>query len=246
MNYSINVDYSTILRHFNEIETEHWWSPFIREGPSHSPLFKIDLFINNVRFHGVGSTKKKAKINAIMNSNCLKFNSEDNNTVVISDIPISNKRKRADSFKEEDPQSKRQALDITNFSTLHTSAVSILHALYPTQNLIYRHEQSHGILETISVNIFGKKYIGYGTNKKEAKEIACRNALKALYETLPADNKFKDQIEMLCTNYDDSKIIDKFAYITDAVYRKLEFNNIKYKEYTVIASIIKVNPFRIG
>ncbi|XP_008182970.2 double-stranded RNA-specific editase Adar-like [Acyrthosiphon pisum] len=45
---------------------------------------------------------------------------------------------------------------------------------------------------------------------------------------------------MLRTDYNDTKIIDHFARITDIVYQKLEFDQIKFKEYSVIASIIKM------
>jgi len=235
----MDVEKLAILRNFNEIQIEHLWSPFICNGPSHSPVFKIYLILKNDKFEGVGHTKKKAKINAIINSNCLKLNSQNNNSVV-SDVTINTKRKCPDSFKE-DPPLKKQALDRTHLSTSHISAVSMLHELYPTQNLVYEHEQSHGLLEAVSVSVFGTKYVGYGTNKKEAKEIACRNALKALYDMYLIDNKFKGQIEIFRTDYKDSKIIDYFAYITDAVYQKLKFSDFKYKEYTVIASIIKVS-----
>lgn len=239
MNCSIDVENSRVLRDFNEMHMEHLWSPYMCEGPSHSPRFKIYLILNNARYEGIGSTKKRAKINAIMNSNVLNWNVRDNNSVV-GNVMINNKRKWEDSFKEDSPL-KKQALDINHVPTSHTSAVSILHALYP-RNLIYRHEQPNGVLETISVSVLGTKYIGCGTNKKEAKEIASRNALRALH---PVNDKFKDQIEMLCTGYEDSKIIDNFACITNAVYQKLEFNNINYREYTVIASIIKVNYLSI-
>jgi len=121
------------------------------------------------------------------------------------------------------------------------SAICILHEIFSGQTLIYEHEQPHGILETISVIVSGNKYIGYGKSKKEAKEIACRNALKSLYGVQPIDKRFKNQIEMLRTDYDDAKIIDHFARITNIVYQKLEFDQIKFKEYSVIASIIKVN-----
>jgi len=172
MNCSVAVENSTVLRDFNEIHIEHFWSPFMCEGPSHSPMFKVYLILNSARYEGIGSTKKRAKINAIVNSNVLNWNSVDNNSVV-NNVTINNKRKWVDSIKEEDPPLKRQALDITNIPTPNTSAISILHALYP-QNLVYAHEQSHGLLETISVSVSGTKYIGYGTNKKEAKENTSR------------------------------------------------------------------------
>lgn len=236
MNEPTDLESSTILRDFNETQLNHSWSPFVCDGPSHMPTFKIYLYINDTRFEGCGSSKKRAKINAIQQFNSSNFNSVVNyNNDVINQ---NNKRVYSDNFMEILPTKKQ--IDSSHISVSQTSAVSILHEIFSAQTLVYEHEQCHGLLETISVSVSGNKYTGYGTNKKEAKEIACRNALKALYEVQPIDNKFKDQIEMLRTDYADSKIIDNFAYITDVVYQKLEFDT-KSKEYSVIASFIKVN-----
>ncbi|XP_026809816.1 double-stranded RNA-specific editase Adar-like [Rhopalosiphum maidis] len=275
MDESTSIDNTTLLRDFNEAQPNHEWSPFIRYGPSHLPTFKVSLHLNGSLFDGCGSSKKRAKINAIMNykSSSINYNanSKTNNTIE-SDKAVL-KRKRTDSLIENPPSKKlsiesqvnvhqtsaipvfkRQCTDdfienslskklsIESQVAVHqTSAVCILHEIFPGQTLTYEHEQSHGLLETISVIVSGNKYIGYGKNKKEAKEIACRNALKSLYEAQPIDNiKYKNQIEMLRTDYDDSKIIDHFAGITDKVYQKLEFTENKFKEYSVIASIIKM------
>lgn len=236
MQEPVGLDDSTILRDFNEINLNYTWSLFECNGPSHQPTFKIFLYINNTRFEGRGTSKKKAKINAIRKFNSFNLNPDVNhNNGEIN----TNKRKYAMNVMDNLP-SKKQAIDSTHHIP-QTSAISILHEIFPTHTLVYEHEQCHGLLETISVIVSGNKFTGHGTNKKEAKEIACRNALKALYEVQEIDNKFKDQIEMLRTDYDDSKIIDHFAYITDLEYQKLEFDNIKNKEYSVIASIIKVN-----
>jgi hypothetical protein len=276
MNESTSIDNTTLLRDFNETQPNHEWSPFIRYGPSHLPTFKVSLHLNGSLFDGCGSSKKRAKINAIMNykSSFMNYNtnSKINNTIE-SDKAVL-KRKHTDSLIENPPSKKfaiesqdnvHQTSAIPVFNRQHTddfienslskklaiesqvavhqtSAICILHEIFPGQTLTYEHEQSHGLLETISVIVSGNKYIGYGKNKKEAKEIACRNALKSLYEAQPIDNiKYKNQIEMLRTDYDDSKIIDHFAGITDKVYQKLEFTENKFKEYSVIASIIKVN-----
>jgi len=275
MEESTSIVNTTFLRDFNEAHPNHEWSPFICYGPSHLPTFKVSLHLNGSLFDGYGSSKKRAKINAIINykSSSMNYNanSKTNNTIE-SDKEVL-KRKRIDSLIENPPSKKlsiesqvnvhqtsaipvfnRQCTDdfienslskklaIESQVAVHqTSAVCILHEIFQGQTLTYEHEQSHGLLETISVIVSGNKYIGYGKNKKEAKEIACRNALKSLYETQPIENiKYKNQIEMLCTDYDDSKIIDHFAGITDKVYQKLEFTESKFKEYSVIASIIKM------
>lgn len=228
---------ATILRDFNETQSIHTWSPFVSDGPSHMPTFSVYLYINNNRYKGCGSSKKRAKINAIKMFKSSNSNIE--NPQVVNGVLLKNKRKCTE-ISPENPSVKRFSID-TNLVVSQTSAVSILHEIFTGQNLVYEHEQSHGLLETISVTVSGTKYLGYGKNKKEAKEIACRNALKALYKVNTMDNKFKDQIEMLRTDYEDSKIIDYFAYITDIVYQQLEFDSIKNKLYSVIASIIKVN-----
>lgn len=222
----------TLLRDFNQTHTQHTWSVFVHEGPPHQPTFKICLYLNNARFEGCGSSKKSAKIDAIK-----KFYTT--NCTVVNIKTEDNKRPYSENCMESPPL-KKISLD-TNIPVSQTSAISILHEIFPGQTLVYGHEQPHGLLETISVNVAGTKYIGYGKNKKEAKEIACRNALKSLYETLPTDNKFKDQIEMLRTDYHEAKIIDRFAFITDDIYQNIKFDNIAHKEYSVIASIIQVN-----
>lgn len=238
MNEPTDLGTSNILRVFNETQLNHSWSPFSHDGPSHLPTFKIHLYINDTRFEGYGLSKKGAKINAIQ-----QFNSSNNSVLNYNNdvINLNGKRKYSNSSMEI-PPTKKQKNNSTHVSFSQTSAVSILHEIFSAETLVYEHEQYHGLLETISVSVSGNKYTGYGTNKKEAKEIeiACRNALKALYEVQKIDNKFKDQIEMFRTDYADSKIIDHFAYITDVVYQKLEFDT-KNKEYSVIASFIKVN-----
>lgn len=221
----------TLLRDFNEKQPQHTWSVFVNEGSSHQPTFKICLYLNNSRFEGCGSSKKRAKIDAIK-----KFYTS-NYTLV--NIKTEDKKRIYSENCTEGPPLKKIALD-TGIPVSQTSAISILHEIFPGQTLVYGHEQPHGLLETISVNVAGTKYIGYGKNKKEAKEIACRNALKSLYETLPPDNKFRDQIEMLRTDYHEAKIIDHFAFITDDVYQHIQFDNIAHKEYSVLASIIQV------
>jgi len=277
-NESLSIDNSTLLRDFNETHPNQEWSPFICNGPSHLPTFKVSLYLNGNRFDGYGSSKKKAKINAIMQYKSFTMNcntdSETNNTIEsdksylkrkctflnenslsknlamepqvpnnqTTEIPVS-KRQYADNLIEY-PLPKTLAIEpqVAINSMHQTSAISMLHEIFSGQTLTYEHEQSHGLLETISVIVSGKKYIGYGKSKKEAKEIACRNALKSLSEVHSIDNlKFKNQIEMLLTDYGDSKIINHFAIITDKIYQKLEFTENKFKEYSVIASIIKVN-----
>ncbi|XP_060861988.1 double-stranded RNA-specific editase Adar [Metopolophium dirhodum] len=240
MDEPIDTENTTLLRDFNETHSNHEWSPFMCEGPSHLPTFKVSLYLKNLRFDGCGSSKKKAKIDAIKNFNLYTLNYGSNskaNHTVESDTQVG-KRKCTDDIIENS-LSKKLAIE-HQVAEHQTSAVCILHEIFPGQTLIYEHEQSHGILETISVIVSGNKYIGYGKSKKEAKEIACRNALKSLYDVQPIDNKFKNQIEMLRTDYNDAKIIDHFARITDIVYQKLEFDQIKFKEYSVIASIIKM------
>lgn len=228
-------DNTTILRDFNETYFEHEWSPFMCNGPSHMPTFKVFLYLNNDRYEGCGTSKKRAKISAIT-----KFKSSNFNSSIVSDTSKTNKRKCTESPTEISTL-KKLAVDSNNLTVPQTSAISIIHEIFAGQPIVYDQEESHGLLETISVTVSGNKYIGYGKNKKEAKEIACRNALKALFAEQPIDNKFKNQIEMLRTDYNDSKIIDHFAQITDTIYQQLEFENIKNKEYSVIASIIKVN-----
>lgn len=246
MDESIVSENTTLLRDFNETQSNYEWSPFICNGPSHLPTFKVSLYLNDLRFDGCGSSKKKAKIDAIKNFKLSTLNhgtnSEANHTVE-SDIGVS-KRKCIDDMMENS-LSKKFAME-HQVVEHQTSAICILHEIFPGQTLTYEHEQSHGILETISVIVSGNKYIGYGKSKKEAKEIACRNALKSLFDAQPIDNKFKNQIEMLRTDYEDAKIIDYFARITEMVYQKLEFDQIKFKEYSVIASIIKVNKLLVN
>lgn len=237
---STDIENSTLLRDFNETQPNHEWSPFICDGPSHLPTFKISLYLNNLQFYGYGSSKKKAKINAIKSYKSYTLNNDTNskaNDTLESNVQIG-KRKCTDDM-EENLLTKKLAIE-PQVAGHQTSAICILHEIFSGQPLVYEHEQSHGLLETISVTVSGNKYIGYGKNKKEAKEIACRNALKSLYDEQPIDNKFKNIIEILRTDYDDAKIIDHFAGITDMVYQKLEFNQNKFKEYSVIASIIKM------
>jgi len=246
MDEPIDTENTTLLRDFNETQSNHEWSPFVCEGPSHLPTFKISLYLNNLRFDGCGSSKKKAKIDAIKNFNLYTLNHGTNskaNHTSESDIQVGKRKCTNDII--ENSLSKKLIVE-HQVAEHQTSAVCILHEIFPGQTLIYEHEQSHGILETISVIVSGNKYIGYGKSKKEAKEIACRNALKSLYDVQPIDNKFKNQIEMLRTDYNDAKIIDHFARITDIVYQKLEFDQIKFKEYSVIASIIKVNELLVN
>lgn len=274
-NESLNIDNSTLLRDFNETQPNQEWSPFICYGPSHLPTFKVSLYLNGNRFDGYGSSKKRAKINAIMQYKSFTMNcnadSETNNTIEsdkstlkrnctflmensllkknaiesqvaihqTTEIPVS-KKQFEDNLIEYLP-SKNLAIE-HQVAINQTSAISILHEIFQGQTLTYEHEQSHGLLETISVIVSGNKYIGYGKNKKEAKEIACRNALKSLSKLQSIDNlKYKNQLEMFLTDYGDSKIIDHFAGITNKIYQKLEFTENKFKEYSVIASIIKVN-----
>jgi len=246
MNESIDIENSTLLRDFNQTHSNHKWS-FICEGPAHSSTFKASLYLDSLQFDGCGSSKRKAKIDAIKKFKLYTLNhgtnSEANHTVE-SDTQVG-KRKCTDDIMMENSLSKKLALE--NQVVEHQiSAICILHETFPGQTLIFEHEQSHGLLETISVIVSGNKYIGHGKSKKEAKEMACRNALKSLYDVQPIDNKFKNQIEMLRTDYNDAKIIDHFARITDMVYQKLEFDQIKFKEYSVIASIIKVNELLVN
>lgn len=230
-----NITPDTTLRNFNEINVVHTWSSFERYGPPHMPTFKVDLILNNTKYEGCGSSKKKAKINAIQK--CILSLNGDIKPSIASDATKGLKRDLDDDSTETGHPRllKKSAVD----TVTQTSAISILHEIFPGQNFVYEHEPSHGLLESMSVMVFGSKYIGYGKNKREAKEIACRNALKAIYEVHPMDNKFKEQIEILRTDYQDAKIIDYFASLTDTVYQ--QFDNIKSKEYSVIASIIKVN-----
>lgn len=236
MNETSNNKNENILKHFNETQNNQEWSHYVCEGPHHMPTFKIYLYLNNKQFEGKGSSKKKAKINAIQKFN----NSNVTNSSKLVGFTGYNKRSIEDS-KIENTSCKKRAINSNHTITPEISAISILHETFPGQPIQYTHEQSHGLLETISVKILGKKYLGYGKNKKEAKEIACRNAIKALYEIHPIDPKYKDQIEILRTDYEDSKIIDQFASITNNLYQHLQFDDIKYKDYSVIASIIKVN-----
>ncbi|VVC43642.1 Hypothetical protein CINCED_3A016977 [Cinara cedri] len=235
MNGTNNIKNSNILKVFNETYNNQKWSNFLVRGPPHMLTFKIYLYLNGLKFEGEGSSKKKAKINAIM-----KFNSSDvANTSIQVHLKSSQKRSLEDCFTES-PPCKKYKSDANHIIVPQTSAICILNEIFPGQNFEYEHEVSNGLLETISVNILGNKYVGYGKNKKEAKEVACRNALKALYDVHPINAKYKDRIEIYRTDYEESKIIDHFASITNAQYQKLEFDNNKYKEYTVIASIIKV------
>jgi hypothetical protein len=258
------MDVNITLRDFNEKHLPHTWSDFIYDGPSHMPTFRVYLFLNDTKFEGCGSSKKRAKINAIQkfksnftgdvrpvvasaNGHVKPFTANINSNIKHSTVGDTNrgiKRSVENDCMESalcSPPLKKLTIDAVH----QTSAISILHEIFPGQNFVYEHEPSHGLLECMSVMVFGNKYLGYGRNKREAKEIACRNALKTIYEVQPIDNKFKDQIEILRTDYRDAKIIDHFAYLTDVVYQQLDFDNIKNKEYSVIASIIKVNQLFI-
>jgi len=259
----LTYDKQTLLRDFNQTQPNHSWSDFLRTGPSHMPNFKVYLYINNAQFEGCGSSKKSAKINAIKKF-ILPSNDTEINSLVKCDIMQTKKRKFTENLIEHEPLLKKQnmstnckikagnsiehcpllkpqVMDTSINIVPQTSPISILNEIFSEQTLVYEYEGLHGILESMSVCVSGNKYIGYGRNRKEAKEIASRNALKALYEVYPIDNKYKDQIEILRTDYYEAKIIDHFAFITDAMYQKLDFKNHKNKEYSVIASIIKVN-----
>lgn len=244
---------STMLRDFNETHPNHTWSSFTSDGPPHMPTFKVYLYLNDTRFEGNGSSKKRAKINAIQQFMSFTLYNKNHNFSVLNNGIANKKRKNTDISTENSPLKKIMLETTTSVQAVTTqavstqgvthqmSAVSILHELFCGQTLIFEHEMSHGILEAISVSVSGNKYVGYGKNKKEAKEIACRNALRELYDVNSVDDKFKDQIEMLRTDFEDAKTIDHFAYLTDVMYQKLQFDKPKNKEYSVIASIIKVS-----
>lgn len=225
------------LQNFNKLNIHHIWSSFNCSGPPHMPTFNISLILQDVKYEGYGPSKKKAKINAIQNFQ-LNLN-QMSNDVSESSATRGLKRNLDDNAKAEFPQPlKKPLVDIVS----QTSAKSILHEICHGQDFVYKYESSHGLLLSMSVMVFGNKYIGYGKNKKEATEIACHNALKNIYEMYPIDDKFKKQIESLPLNIDckDTQIIDHFAYLTDTVYKQLKFDNIKNKKYTVISSIFKV------
>lgn len=220
------------LRDFNQEFPYHTWSDFKCNGPPHRTTFVVDLFIEDEQFEGYGSSKKKAKTNAILN---FKRQMANKNISTVK----NNKRKLNEEIVMDKQQQKR--LKKHHIPLIWPSAVSTLHELFPGKTFEFNYEPRHGLLETMSVIVNDCKYIGYGQNKKEAKEIACRNALKALYDVLPMSDKFRNIIQSLRIDYSESKIIDYFAFITNDAYKKLEFKLIKHKDYAVIASIIKVN-----
>lgn len=238
MSESNDAENKLILREFNETQPEHKWSHFVCDGPSHIPTFQVCLYIHNTCFEGYGSSKKKAKINAIQKFNNIHYNTS--NSFIINDVPNNNKRKCIDN-DSEGPSPKK--LSIVNSTFTQISAISILYEMFPTEKFSFEYEESnkHGLMETFNVIISGKKYVGYGQNKREAKEVACRNALKTLYEENNIiDDKFVDEIKKFSTDYEDAKIIDNFANITNLQYQQLQFTYLQNKEYSVIASIIKV------
>ncbi|XP_025205805.1 double-stranded RNA-specific editase 1 [Melanaphis sacchari] len=238
MDKSISNDNTTLLRDFNAAQLDHEWSSFMRMGPPHLPTFKVSLHLNGSVFDGFGSSKKKAKIKAIMNYKSSIINADSGTNITIESDEPTLKRKCTDDLMDNIPSKK---ISIEPQVVHQTSAICILHEIFPGQTFTYEREESHGLLKTMSIIVSGNKYIGYGKSEKEAKEIACRNALKSLYEAQAINNmKYKNQIEMFCIDYGDSKIIDYFAGITDKVYQQLEFTENKFKEYSVIASIIKI------
>lgn len=255
-----------ILRDFNEDYPNHSWSEFISRGPPHMTIFEIQLTVNNAVFKGCGSAKRSAKINAVKKFRC--SNTEMNSSIVHDEKSNRKRKPKTISTVQPQPQCLEKRNSFTNIATEiensmvditeyrsplklqsnvivpQFSPVSILHEMFPGQNLEYEYEGPCGVLVGMSVYVYGNKYTGYGHNKKEAKEIACRNALIALYEedpNLSYNNKYKDQIEMLRVDFHDSKIIDYLALITSNMHQELDLNDIKTKEYCVIASIIKVN-----
>lgn len=226
----MDADHNLILRDFNEKYADSKWSDFQRTGPDHMPIFIVELIVNDSKYVGKGSTKKKAKIDAIIKSHLMLIANDASSK--------TKKRKRIETDEEYNtPIEKKISASV---QTVPKSAVSILHELFVGEKLIFEQEKSHGLLETMSVVVHGCKFIGYGQNKKEAKEIASRNALKAIFASQPIDERYKDYIEMLKTDYEQAKFIDHFALMTDIIYQSLPFDDHKYKEYCVIASIIKV------
>lgn len=253
-----------ILQSFNEIHPCHFWSDFVSTGPIHMPTFEVNLYVNDAVFSGHGSSKKKAKINAV--KNFTRSNTEINFSMVRDDVMQNRKRKITENSIQQPASLKKEMTNtncdttLNNFmehcsplklqvmeSTSNTvvpqkSPISILHEMFPAQILPYEFEGLGGMLVAVSVHVSGNKYTGIGCNKKEAKDLACRYALIALYEkNLLNNSNYQDEIEMLRPQNHVDKIINCFVYITGTMHQKLEIENNKIKEYSVIASIIKVN-----
>lgn len=228
-----------VLKDFNINYPSHEWSPFQSSGPDHELTFKVFLYVNNEKFEGCGSSKKKAKINAVqmfVNKSSASTSHDLNCSIT------SNGKRKYEECSVDEPLAKKV---VRSDLPLKLSAKVFLHQMLVGQNLVYQNEPQHGILHAMSVSFNGNKYIGFGHNNKEAKEVACRNAIKALNEEQLIDQKFKPFLPILINDYEDSKIIDSFAFITDNKYNQLKFENVEYKEYSVIASIIKVNKIKI-
>ncbi|XP_050432659.1 double-stranded RNA-specific editase 1 [Adelges cooleyi] len=226
-----------ILREFNEKYPICQWSQFQQMGPDHQPTFIVELTVDNHKYVGKGQSKKRAKLNAIIESQLITTRM-DSISVHIENGEQSLKKKRTWSETFEDNTVLKKSSP--NIQAVPKSAISVLHEMYPGEKLKFVKEESHGILETMSVTISGCKFVGYGQNIKEAKEIASRNALKAIFASQPSNERFKDVIEMLQTDYEQAKIIDYFATITDITYQNLQFDDVKHKEYCVVASMIKM------
>lgn len=224
------VNHQYLIKDFNEAFPKHTWSPFQCYGSAHLPIFKVYLYLNNNRFEGCGSSKKNAQKNAILKFQSSTPDYQSNNSVV-----DNNKTKCVETF------AKDKASKILSAKT-KTSTVTILHDLFPEHNFVFDYEEFNGLNKfVISVSSF--KFIGIGNNKKEAKENACRKALINLSKLQQNIDKLKDCGEKIKfhNNNSDADITNHFAYITNSQYQKLEFKNKKYKEYSVLASIIKVN-----
>lgn len=56
----IDQDNATLLNDFNKTYLKHKWSPFISDAPSNKQIFKVYLYLNNARYEGSGSSKKKS------------------------------------------------------------------------------------------------------------------------------------------------------------------------------------------
>jgi len=240
MNESDDLQNSIILKHFNVTQPEHFWSYFQCCGPSHKPTYKINLLLDDVVFEGYGPSKISAKIDAIK-----KFNLTKTDEVANSCIKNESSENKDKIYTTNVNKNLQLELYKPEFTVPRPSAVRALEEIFQGQNIIYEfhYEDDYENVPILAhVTVGGFTYSEYGQNYVEAQDLACRRALENMCTNKLIDvDKFHNKLTKLKTNYADTKIIDHFAYITDVEYQNIKFNNPKHKEYSVIASFIKVN-----
>ncbi|KAJ8911969.1 hypothetical protein NQ315_012780 [Exocentrus adspersus] len=229
---NININEKNPISILNELRLGLKYEVIEQTGPSHNPVFKVSVVVDDQTYYGIGNSKKAAKCAAA--TDALKsFIQFPNNGTITSTNKVSNIKI---DFTSDQIINKKRLAGGTPKKPVAKVPAMLLNELYPGAQYACSNDESDPYARfKVTITINNETFSGTGPSKKVARNAAASAALNKL--ACP-DTVSQELPNYNLTNREDQEKADTIGRLVTEKFVSLMANDLTHIKRKVLSGIV--------